>query len=857
VAGQTKTYVRLRALGAATLVASLIVVAGPAALARAATATQPVTVSPAPGSHFANPRTAISFLGVAPADIGAISVSGARSGSHDGTWTAYSNGDGSTFEPAQPFAPGETVSVHTDLDVQGASGGSFSFTTAQPSAVTATPDIDHEFDTGVHAQAVLPATPKFATRPDLQPPTLTVDTSTGTPDPGLIMLTPRGGTQFGPMIVDDTGQPVWFDPITNADFSTDAKVVHYNGQDDLTWWQGNLVGSGHGTGTYQLVDHSYRPVATIAADNGDGADLHDMLVTPAGTAIVMAYVPVAMDLTPYGGVANGSVTQLVIQEIDIATDTAMWEWDSLDHIPVTKSVVAAPADAATSWDYIHGNAIDLASDGSLLVSGRHTSQIYDVDLKNHTGAVSWTLGRGGDFTPSFADSDWFQFQHDVRERSDGSISVFDNGAGPGFPARPSSRGLVMNVDLQHHTVAIAKAVQISGTNVSASSQGSFRELPNGHNFIGWGSVGQLTEFDPTGTPILDMKFPNNVGSYRAVKQVWHGTPATAPDVVIQRNGTTVNATVSWNGATDVARWRLRAGNDPATLHSIWSSGRTGFETTVTTDTDAPVLDMQALDANGNILVTSASISATGTPDHSGYWIGEGSGAMHTFGAITASSVSPATGQHLVGIAAAPGGTWTVTGDGAITAPAGQNYGSLAGVRLHAPVVGIIATPSGRGYWMVASDGGVFTFGDAHFFGSMGGKHLAAPIVGIAPTPDGNGYWLVGSDGGVFTFGSAHFHGSAGGTRLNRPVVGIAPGADDDGYFLAGGDGGVFTYGTAHFRGSAGALKLAAPVSGIASTANAGGYWLVGRDGGVFTYGNAKFRGSLAGIGVVVTAFAHD
>ena len=109
--------------------------------------------------------------------------------------------------------------------------------------------------------------------------------------------------------------------------------------------EGNLVGSGHGTGT--TSSRSFvSPVATIAADNGDGADLHDMLVTPAGTAIVMRTSRL-MDLTPYGGVANGNVTQLVIQEIDIATGTAMWEWDSLDHIPVTKSVVAAPASAAT------------------------------------------------------------------------------------------------------------------------------------------------------------------------------------------------------------------------------------------------------------------------------------------------------------------------------------------------------------------------------------------------------------------------------------------------------------------------------------------------------------------------------
>jgi hypothetical protein len=84
-----------------------------------------------------------------------------------------------------------------------------------------------------------------------------------------------------------------------------------------------------------------------------------------------------------------------------------------------------------------------------------------------------------------------------------------------------------------------------------------------------------------------------------------------------------------------------------------------------------------------------------------------------------------------------------------------------------------ATPDGKGYWLAASDGGVFAFGDASFYGSMGGTRLNAPVVGMAATPDGKGYWLAAADGGVFSFGSAPFEGSMGGTRLNAPVVGIA------------------------------------------------------------------------------------
>jgi hypothetical protein len=82
-------------------------------------------------------------------------------------------------------------------------------------------------------------------------------------------------------------------------------------------------------------------------------------------------------------------------------------------------------------------------------------------------------------------------------------------------------------------------------------------------------------------------------------------------------------------------------------------------------------------------------------------------------------------------------------------------------------------PTGPGYWLAASDGGVFTFGGATFFGSMGGTPLNSPIVGITATPDGGGYWLVAADGGIFSFGDAQFFGSTGAIHLNKPIVGMA------------------------------------------------------------------------------------
>ena len=194
------------------------------------------------------------------------------------------------------------------------------------------------------------------------------------------------------------------------------------------------------------------------------------------------------------------------------------------------------------------------------------------------------------------------------------------------------------------------------------------------------------------------------------------------------------------------------------------------------------------------------------------------------------------------------GYWLVASDGGVF-----NYGDAAfhgsagGLHLNAPIVGMAATPDGGGYWLVASDGGVFNYGDAAFHGSAGGLHLNKPIVGMAATPDGGGYWLVASDGGVFNYGDAAFHGSAGGLHLNKPIVGMAATPDDGGYWLVASDGGVFNYGDAAFHGSAGGLHLNKPIVGMAATPDDGGYWLVASDGGVFNYGDANFEGSTGGL----------
>ncbi len=193
------------------------------------------------------------------------------------------------------------------------------------------------------------------------------------------------------------------------------------------------------------------------------------------------------------------------------------------------------------------------------------------------------------------------------------------------------------------------------------------------------------------------------------------------------------------------------------------------------------------------------------------------------------------------------GYWTVASDGGIFSYGNARFlGSMGGRHLNAPMVAMAATPDGKGYWTVASDGGIFSYGNAIFHGSMGGRHLNAPMVGIATGPGGCGYWTVAADGGIFSYGSSVFHGSMGGKRLNAPVVAMASTPGGNGYWLVAADGGVFTFGSAVYHGSMGGKRLNSPIIAMAPTPDGGGYLLVAADGGVFVFGDAVYYGSQGG-----------
>jgi EmrB/QacA subfamily drug resistance transporter len=460
----------------------------------------------------------------------------------------------------------------------------------------------HAADPGAYTLA---DTLHFASAPDLHPPKLTVlsRTKDAKPLPGFVMTAnfldvtkPPIVGQSGPMMLDGNLQPVWFQPVPTDVVAADLDTYTYDGRPVLGWWQGDVSATGEiDSGEIKLVDSHYRPVASLKGADGWVITLHALAIA-GDKAWVTANRNVPADLSDAGGVNHGVLTDSALQEYDLKTGRLLYTWRASQHIPYGDSETQPPPNGFP-WDAYHINSLQLVGDGQALVSMRNTSAAYLFDLA--TGKIVWQLG-GKKSSFTLPANGTFSWQHDVS--LDGStVTLFDNdcceitGAGEYLPSSKASRGLKLQLDTGAKTAKVV-AQYSHGETFHSEYMGNVQRLDDGRVFVGWGQVPFISQFSASGKLQFDGAFPGPDMTYRAWVRTWVGQPLTPPRAAAVKGG----VAVSWNGATEVKKWRVVGGATVA---------KRGFETRIPVSGGS--VRVQALDATGKVLGTSNEIKTEG------------------------------------------------------------------------------------------------------------------------------------------------------------------------------------------------------------------------------------------------------
>jgi hypothetical protein len=515
---------------------------------------------------------------------------------------------GAVFTPDRPFTPGEHVTVRTQVT------GEFSFTVAHWGGSTLQP-----VDLGP-ASRLRPGRPtadgigwctlerrRYRTLPELRP----VDMCATRPasGSGRVFVTPRSHPerrrrdQHSVMMLSDRGEVLWYSPRPYV--ARDLKTVRYRGRRMLALYQWVPQRRAY----YGLLDRRYRTVKRIRPGNGYTINTHELQITPRGSAYLYAYQPVRLP-----GYAT-PVMDVVIQEIDLRTGDVLFEWHALDHVPPSASYQLQPADDGT-WDYFHGNSIEPPLPGrrTIVISARNTSAVYGIDRR--TGAVLWTLGGRQD---QFGLGRFLQFcaQHDARRQPNGDITIFDNG-GPALGNMVDcpihkARVLRFRLDLADRRARLAATIPSEPSSEDGNgywtwAMGNAQRQGNGDMLINWGTTGRLTRVTSEGRVVQGLRLERY--TYRGFRGAWTGRPGGRPLVVARRGHGAARLWASWNGATEIARWRVLAGRTRDTLVPMRSFPFRGLETSMRVATRARFFAVVALDARGVSLGRSAVVRSS-------------------------------------------------------------------------------------------------------------------------------------------------------------------------------------------------------------------------------------------------------
>ena len=565
-----------------------------------------VTVSPLPGTPKAPPGTQISILGTAASNIESVTATGSISGAHLGELQSYVSAPGASFVPQLPFTEGEEV--HVVVHLKGASPIEQSFSVAH---LGPPEELLHQTTEKPEFQE------HFVTAPELRPPKVTVTTA----DPSLegdIFTDPipaplvRPGEKkllefepVGPngvMILNPEGKLLFWHQF-KEEVASIFEPVKYEGKTALAWWQGKVTEGAYGLGEGVIVNSAYEPVAHIKAANGLHADIHELYITPEGQAYVLAVEPVC---EPECNEEKIPVLDDEIQEIDIKTGLVMWSWHAMGHVPIGYTE-AIPSGGI--FDPYHLNSIQALPEHRVLISMRDTSGVYEID--QNTGNVVWEISPEHS-TFKKRKGVGFHFQHNARLEGKHleTLTMFDDEAGP--PLYGPSKGLVLK--LSKRTVKLVHAYENPQQTV-ALAEGGMQVLPHGEAIMSYGSAKYITEFSKrggkkkNGNVIFELELPQGDGSYRAERFPWSATPNTKPAVVAKRESPEeVAVYVSWNGATEVAKWEVLAGEEANALAPVQTADWSNFETRIPVSSTDKVFEVKALDKEGKVLATSEAVN---------------------------------------------------------------------------------------------------------------------------------------------------------------------------------------------------------------------------------------------------------